>query len=196
MTDTKTRMTVAAAQLFQRHGYHAVGFRRIVEESGAPRGSIYHHFPGGKEQLAVEAVALSGAAMLRTIEQVTAEAADVAGMLEGLAEVLAGWLETSAFEAGCPVALMHHRPMPQGRTDVLIEVYDWLEDRIAECEAAGIPRSAIIVDPGLGFAKEAAHSYEVLAGLSAFEELRNTIKAETGKEMEMDDMVYGFVKIV
>lgn len=104
MTDTKTRMTVAAAQLFQRHGYHAVGFRRIVEESGAPRGSIYHHFPGGKEQLAVEAVALSGAAMLRTIEQVTAEAADVAGMLEGLAEVLAGWLETSAFEAGCPVA--------------------------------------------------------------------------------------------
>lgn len=104
MADAKTRMTATAAQLFQRHGYHAVGFRRIVDESGAPRGSIYHHFPGGKEELAVAAVALSGAAMARTIEQVTAEADDVAGVLDGLAEVLAGWLEASAFEAGCPVA--------------------------------------------------------------------------------------------
>jgi TetR/AcrR family transcriptional regulator, lmrAB and yxaGH operons repressor len=97
-------MTATAARLFQRHGYQAVGFRRIVEESGAPRGSIYHHFPGGKEQLAVEAVALSGDALVRTIEQVAAEAQDVAGLLEGLADVMSGWLETSAFEGGCPVA--------------------------------------------------------------------------------------------
>jgi TetR/AcrR family transcriptional repressor of lmrAB and yxaGH operons len=103
-TDAKTRMTVTAARLFQRHGYHAVGFRRIVEESGAPRGSIYHHFPGGKEQLAVDAIGLSGRALLRTIETVAADADDVAAVLDGLAEQLSGWLESSAFEAGCPVA--------------------------------------------------------------------------------------------
>jgi TetR/AcrR family transcriptional regulator, lmrAB and yxaGH operons repressor len=104
MADSRARMVGTAALLFQRHGYHAVGFRRIVEESGAPRGSIYHHFPGGKEQLGAEAVERSGAALLRTVEQVAAEADDVAGLLTGLGEVLAGWLESSGFEAGCPVA--------------------------------------------------------------------------------------------
>jgi TetR/AcrR family transcriptional repressor of lmrAB and yxaGH operons len=103
-SDAKTRMTATAARLFQRYGYHAVGFRRIVEESGAPRGSIYHHFPGGKEQLAVDAIELSGRALLRTVETVSVEGDDVTAVLEGLAERLAGWLESSAFEAGCPVA--------------------------------------------------------------------------------------------
>lgn len=97
-------MVATAAHLFQRHGYHAVGFRRIVDDSGAPRGSIYHHFPGGKQQLAVEAVELSGNALVRTVERITADAPDVAGVLEGLADVLSGWLESSSFEAGCPVA--------------------------------------------------------------------------------------------
>lgn len=97
-------MVATAAHLFQRHGYHAVGFRRIVDESGAPRGSIYHHFPGGKEQLAVEAVERSGSALVRTVERIAADAPDVAGVLERLADLLADSLESSSYEAGCPVA--------------------------------------------------------------------------------------------
>ena len=50
--DSRTRMIASAAELFREQGYSATGFRDVVEHSGAPRGSIYHHFPGGKAQLA------------------------------------------------------------------------------------------------------------------------------------------------
>jgi TetR/AcrR family transcriptional repressor of lmrAB and yxaGH operons len=49
-------MLEAAAQLFRVQGLHATGLAEVLEKSGAPRGSLYHYFPGGKEQLAVEAL--------------------------------------------------------------------------------------------------------------------------------------------
>lgn len=104
VADTRQRMLQSAARLFRRHGYHAVGFRRIIDEAGAPRGSIYHHFPGGKEQLGAEAVRLSGAALIRQVERVAGEGAEVSAVLELLGEQLAGWLEASDYADGCPVA--------------------------------------------------------------------------------------------
>lgn len=74
--------------------------------------------------------------------------------------------------SGCPVILMHHtgREPHDGPklTDPLIEVYDWLEDRIAAVEAAGIARDRIIVDPGIGFAKGVADNLALLNGLALF----------------------------
>ncbi len=72
-------------------------------------------------------------------------------------------------ERGCPVVLMHHRPKPGGPTDVLIEVYDWLEARIEAAVAAGIDRANIIVDPGLGagsFGKSVRDNLTLINGLS------------------------------
>lgn len=125
MAGARERMVVTAARLFQRHGYHAVGFRRIVEESGAPRGSIYHHFPGGKEQLGAEAVQLSGAALVHSVERLARDAPDVAGVLEGIGGLLAGWLESSEFEAGCPVATVALECAPASGpvTDACREVF-------------------------------------------------------------------------
>ncbi len=51
-------MLATAVRLFQRDGYHATSWRRLVDEAGTPWGSAHHHFPGGKEQLGVEAVQL------------------------------------------------------------------------------------------------------------------------------------------
>ncbi|SNS78143.1 Dihydropteroate synthase [Sphingomonas laterariae] len=76
--------------------------------------------------------------------------------------------------AGCPVVLMHHQGDPQTMQDdprygdALIEVYDWLEARIAAAEAAGIPRARIIVDPGIGFGKSVRHNLAILNGLALF----------------------------
>jgi dihydropteroate synthase len=54
---------------------------------------------------------------------------------------------------------------------VLIEVYDWLEQRVAGCLKAGIPLSRIIVDPGIGFGKTISHNLELITGLAAFQGL-------------------------
>ena len=79
--------------------------------------------------------------------------------------------------AGVPVVLMHHQGDPQSMQDnpryddVLIEVYQWLEERIAAAEAAGIDRSKILVDPGFGFGKSVAHNLELMNGLALFHSL-------------------------
>ena len=91
---------------------------------------------------------------------------DVSGLLHDnqAVAVLAG--ET------CPAVIMH---WPDEKTheggsyrDVLIEVYHWLADRIAAVEAAGIARSRLIVDPGIGFGKGVADNLALLNGLSLF----------------------------
>lgn len=84
--------------------------------------------------------------------------------------------ETAA-AAGVPVVLMHHLGPPETMQqdprydDVLVEVYLWLEERIAAAEAAGIDRSHILVDPGFGFGKTVAHNLEIINGLALFHSL-------------------------
>lgn len=75
-------------------------------------------------------------------------------------------------KAGVPVVLMHHQGDPQTMQkdpryqDVLVEVYLWLEGRVAAAEDAGISRDKILVDPGIGFGKTVAHNLELINGLS------------------------------
>ena len=77
-------------------------------------------------------------------------------------------------ETGVSVVLMHHQGDPQTMQDapryddVLVEVYLWLEERIAVAEEAGIARTNILVDPGIGFGKSVAHNLELLNGLALF----------------------------
>ena len=59
-TDTRKRIVDASAELMRLQGYNATGIKQIVAAARAPFGSIYHHFPGGKEQLGAEAVRASG----------------------------------------------------------------------------------------------------------------------------------------
>jgi dihydropteroate synthase len=76
--------------------------------------------------------------------------------------------------AGAPVVLMHHQGEPGSMqdnpryADILVEVFHWLEARIAEAEAAGISRANILVDPGIGFGKNVGHNLELLNGLALF----------------------------
>lgn len=54
--DSREKILQTASRLFQLQGYHATGLNQIIKESGAPKGSLYHYFPNGKEELAVESV--------------------------------------------------------------------------------------------------------------------------------------------
>jgi dihydropteroate synthase len=75
-------------------------------------------------------------------------------------------------KAGVPVVLMHHQGDPQSMQkdprydDALVEVYFWLEERIAAAEQSGVARDKILVDPGIGFGKSVAHNLELMNGLA------------------------------
>lgn len=77
-------------------------------------------------------------------------------------------------DRGAPVILMHHQGTPEtmqdapSYDDVLLDVYDWLAERVAATEALGIARSRIMVDPGIGFGKTQDHNLALLRGLSLF----------------------------
>lgn len=94
--ETRERLLRTAATLFQTQGYHATGLNQVVAEGRAPKGSLYFHFPGGKEQLAVESVALS-AEHIRTSLRAVDD-------LDAALELFAQLLIASDFKGGCPVA--------------------------------------------------------------------------------------------
>ena len=96
-------MLTAATRLFRRQGYAATGWREVVAEGEAPWGSQAHHFPGGKEQLAGEALAREGERMRRRIEA-GLERWHPAEMIRRWGIVAAAELEASAWAEGCPIA--------------------------------------------------------------------------------------------
>lgn len=95
-------MIQSAALLFREHGYSGTGFRDVIEHSGAPRGSIYHHFPGGKEQLAAETVTWAASVIERRMERAT-RSGDPVAALDQFVDSWREVLEGSDFRAGCPV---------------------------------------------------------------------------------------------
>lgn len=101
--DTRQRMIRAAATLFRDRGYAGTGFRVIVEQAGATRGSIYHHFPGGKAQLAEEVAHWVGAAVADRIEQIASDSDPVAAVDEFI-DLVRTTLVQGRARPGCPVA--------------------------------------------------------------------------------------------
>src|SRR3954469_1568181 len=105
MSDTspRKRMIRSAALLIRERGVEATSFSDVLEHSGAPRGSIYHHFPGGKAQLVEEATRWAGDFIAR---------AQIASLQDGdpvaaVDAAIARWrdvLGETDFAAGCPVA--------------------------------------------------------------------------------------------
>jgi dihydropteroate synthase len=79
-----------------------------------------------------------------------------------------------AAETGLPVILMHAQGDPKTMndnpqySDVVLDVFDFLEERIAACVAAGIPKGKLVADPGIGFGKHLHHNVAVMAGLALY----------------------------
>ena len=105
-TDSRSRMIHAASELFRQRGYHATTFSDVVRESGAPRGSTYFHFPGGKQELAREAIARAGDEVEQTVDEAARHADDPGLLVRALGQILAGRLERSGYQSGCAIATM------------------------------------------------------------------------------------------
>src|ERR1700761_9063229 len=103
-TTTRERIVDASAELFRRQGYAATGIKQIVTEAEAPFGSLYHHFPGGKEQLGAESIRTSGKLYELLIPAVFGPAPDlVSGVRMFFAGAAAHLIETD-YEDACPIA--------------------------------------------------------------------------------------------
>ncbi|MFD6454857.1 TetR/AcrR family transcriptional regulator, partial [Nocardia sp. NPDC060220] len=94
-------MLGSAIELLRERGAAGVTVDAVLARSGAPRGSVYHHFPGGRAQIMTESLTLAGDTISALIEEAAERGA--AGVLAGIAEFWTAILLTSDFEAGCPV---------------------------------------------------------------------------------------------
>jgi len=99
----REKIVRSAAVLFRRQGYAATGTSQILALSGAPRGSLYHYFPAGKEQIACAAVEYAGDLVSGSLARLIEREASPAGVLREYGALLAGWLADSGFRDGCPV---------------------------------------------------------------------------------------------
>ena len=101
---TRESILTAAAELMRHKGYGAVGMKDIAAASGAPIGSLYHHFRGGKVQIAREALVNAGAAYGLLIPTLIDEYTDLGQALEGVFAQAAEDMAATGFANMCPVA--------------------------------------------------------------------------------------------
>jgi TetR/AcrR family transcriptional repressor of lmrAB and yxaGH operons len=105
----------AAVTLFRRQGYAGTGLNDIVDESGAPKGSLYHYFPDGKASIAVAAVEEAGRRVADTVAELAAKTASTGDLLKGHARLLSGWMRKSGFRDGCPITTVLLELAPKDR---------------------------------------------------------------------------------
>ncbi|WP_283614254.1 TetR/AcrR family transcriptional regulator [Mycolicibacterium poriferae] len=99
MASARERMVVSAALLIRERGAHPTAIADVLAHSGAPRGSAYHYFPGGRTQLLCEAVDYAGEFMAAHLGR----ASSGLDALDDLFEYYRDELQRSDFRAGCPV---------------------------------------------------------------------------------------------
>ncbi|MBY0611880.1 MAG: TetR/AcrR family transcriptional regulator [Beijerinckiaceae bacterium] len=140
-SDAKTRFITSAALLFQRRGYSAVGLTEIIEAAQAPKGSFYHHFPNGKEELAAHSLRWAGDYVAKHFERAFAEAPDFGAGVAAMARTVKGWLEQTNFEIGCPIVSISVDQVPQSKllTETAQSVLaDWVERIAAHAARHGL----------------------------------------------------------
>ncbi|RYY27376.1 MAG: dihydropteroate synthase [Sphingomonadales bacterium] len=163
-----TDMTVAGAAIIDIGG----------ESTRPGAASVWEGDEIARTAPAIERLARSGAAVsIDTRRAAVMEAALAAGahLINDVAALLYDERALDVVvKAGCPVVLMHSPNPAQdghgdgGYGDVLLDVYDWLEARIDAVVAAGVDRSKILIDPGIGFGKSLQENLALLNGLALF----------------------------
>jgi AcrR family transcriptional regulator len=103
-TDSKERMIAAARRLFREHGYLGTALSDVVTESAAPRGSIYFHFPGGKEELATEVTLLHASDRIADINRAAATTRTAAELIAAFIGRERDDLVSSNYREGCAMA--------------------------------------------------------------------------------------------
>ena len=142
MSTTRQRIVDTSAELFRRQGYSGTGVKQIVTAANAPFGSLYHFFPGGKEELGAEAVRVSGSLYAQLIPAVFDLAPDGVAAVRDFFAGAADRLRETDYEDACPIATVALEVSSSSETmrAACAEVFDsWIAAGAERFEWAGVP---------------------------------------------------------
>lgn len=141
---TKERIISSSAELFRRQGYTGTGVKEIVTAANAPFGSIYHFFPGGKEQLGAEAIRASGALYMQLFATIAAQSPDAVSAVGAFFAGAASTLRETDYADACPIATVAlevastSEPLREATADVF---EGWIAASTEYFARAGIPHA-------------------------------------------------------
>ena len=136
--DTKARIVKSSAELFRRQGFTGTGVKQIVAEASAPYASLYHFFPGGKEQLGEEVIRWSGAMYGQLIDAFFVPGADPVAATRDFFAAAADNLVETGYADACPIATVAlevsstSEPIRQACADVFNSWINSATERLAE----------------------------------------------------------------
>jgi AcrR family transcriptional regulator len=139
--DTRERLVTAGVQLFQRQGLAATGIKEILSEADTGFSSLYHHFPGGKDDLATEVIRTAGALYQQHVEAIWDGASDPVSAMTAIFRGAATALEVSDYADVCPVATVAmevastNDPLRIATAEVFAA---WIDAAVARLRGAGI----------------------------------------------------------
>jgi TetR/AcrR family transcriptional regulator, lmrAB and yxaGH operons repressor len=141
----RQRIVEAAGQMLRSRGYAEASLRDIVEAANAPWGSLQHYFPGGKQQLAIEAMAFGRAQVSGFIDSAFARTRSAEGAMNWFFDSTSRLLEQSDYEFGCPVstvALERSRLDDEVARAAAAALEEWVDHFAAGFRADGIDARA------------------------------------------------------
>ncbi len=102
-------------RLFRKQGYASTGLQEILNDSGAPKGSLYYYFPNGKESLGEAAVQLAGELIKTMLQELAQKHRTPESFIKGYCKQMALWMEESKYRSGCPLATTVLETTPQSK---------------------------------------------------------------------------------
>jgi AcrR family transcriptional regulator len=141
MVGTKDRIMDSTAELFRRQGYNGTGIKQILAAANAPFGSLYHFFPGGKEDLGAQTIRSSGQIYMELFATIAVQAPDALSAVGDFFAGAAQTLEETDYADACPIATVAlevastNEPLREACADVFD---DWISGASAYFAAAGI----------------------------------------------------------
>ncbi|MGW0809670.1 TetR/AcrR family transcriptional regulator [Nonomuraea sp. NPDC002799] len=131
---TRARLIDAARTLVEARGYFGAGLNEVIEAGKAPRGSLYHHFPGGKDQLTAEALTASGREIDALIRSLADSVPSTRALVEAVLDALADRMEQAGYAKGCPIATvaLEVAATNDALQRVCAQVYDGWERALAD----------------------------------------------------------------
>ena len=141
---TKDRILQSTAELFRRQGFTGTGMKQIAAEAAAPFGSLYHFFPGGKEQLGAETIKASGRLYGQLFASIALQAPDVLSAVHEFFEGAGETLRDTDYADACPIATVAlevastNEPLRLATSEVFEE---WIQGATEYFARAGIPRA-------------------------------------------------------